>query len=130
MPPPAAPAETPLEFTAEQDVVLRELSRNMQLVALLGLGQAALWIAGGLLAWFWAGAGFFQGLFFLLVGALVGFFGLVFLSTSADAGYIVDTQGNDKVHFLNMVAGLKVYLNAQLLLASLLVVVLVCRLFI
>ena len=120
-------AQTPLEFSPEQDQVIGSLARNMRIVSALLLVMAALRIAAGVLDFVNGSAG--SGLLCLIEAALTALLGLILMTGAADARYIVDTQGRDKVHLMNAVLSLTTFLKVLLILGILLALVLVFRVF-
>jgi hypothetical protein len=131
MPPGAAP-EVPLEFTESQDRVVLDLARYIQYAALASLTLGGLLIVSGLAIWFILGGSFLSiasGFFSIVIGFGVSFLGLVLLSTSSDMRYIAETKGHDKIHLLNGLTSLNVYLMTLIGLASVICVLLLFRLF-
>lgn len=127
MPPPAAP-EVPLEFNEQQDRVVLGLSDNIKTSALVTLALGGLTVLAGLILWFWWWESFFGGLFLILIGVATKFLGLVLLSTATDTRFIAETKGCDKIHLLNALTSINLWLKVQITLGAILSLVLVIRL--
>jgi hypothetical protein len=116
-----------LEFTPEQDQVIRSLARNMSIVSALLLLMALLRAVTAVLDFTRGSVG--SGLLSLVEAGLAALLGLILMTGANDARYIVDTQGHDKAHLMNAVLSLTTFLKVLLNLGILLAIVLVFRLF-
>lgn len=113
------PGET---ITPPQKQEIRSLATNMQIVAVLLLVLAVVYVGLGGLAIF-LDAAYGAGLFSVVQGVLFGLTGLMVLTGSGDARYLAETQGADREHLTNTVNSLTMAANVQLAWGILLAVV-------
>jgi hypothetical protein len=116
-----SPSETALEFSPDQGQVISGLAARLRLVSLVLFALAGLRIVTGALD-LWAGS-WGAGILAVIQGILLGLLGLVMLTGADDARFIVTTKGHTRVHLLNTLTSLTVWL--KVLLAGLVAVSLV-----
>ena len=116
----------PLEFSTEQHQVISRLASNMRFASILILLLAPLLVVSGVVDVIQGSRG--AGIAYVLTALLTGVLGLILLTGADDARFIGRTKGTDKIHFVNTVASLTMYLRVLLGLGVFLGLVLAIRL--
>jgi hypothetical protein len=112
-----SPSETGLEFTPDQEQVIGGLAAKVRLVSVVLFALAVLRLVSAALD-LWAGS-WGAGILGILLGVVLGLLGLILLTGADDARFIVTTKGHTKVHLLNTLTSVNVWLKFLLLLVGL-----------
>jgi len=113
----APPANTEaIDFSEEQRQTLADLAGPMRLVSMVLFLLALLRLSIGLLT---LPSNFFPGAASLLEGVLTGVLGLVMLTGSDDAQFLVKQKGNEKPHLVHTFSSLSTFYQIQIVLGIL-----------
>jgi hypothetical protein len=116
----------PFEFSAEQDQTIGSLAFALCILGGLLLVIAVLYLVSGVLDIL---SRPLSGILSLAEGLLLGFMGLVMLTSAGDFRYILTTEGYDKAHLVNGVNTLNAFYRTQLILGIIVSVLLLIGLF-